>query len=198
VGDAAAAPRLIEIAGGEVERLNDVFIRIKAIEALGRMKEPTAATPLRGLIRNRSGLTYAEPAGLRSAAEDALALIEDSGGSLTLRLSAKTSATSTPPFARPRRYLRVALPEPLTAKMQGPQVQTARVRSIALGGALLESSAQFAVGESLRVEIHAGFEKIRATAVVRSISAKGCGVEFVHMTQEDREKLRRRINKLLD
>jgi hypothetical protein len=94
--------------------------------------------------------------------------------------------------------LRVALPEPLTAKMQGPQVQTARVRSIALGGALLESSAQFAVGESLRVEIHAGFEKIRATAVVRSISAKGCGVEFVHMTQEDREKLRRRINKLLD
>jgi len=50
----------------------------------------------------------------------------------------------------------------------------------------------------LRIEMHAGFEKIRATAVVRSVSNKGCGIEFVHMSQDDREKLRRRINKLLD
>ena len=49
-----------------------------------------------------------------------------------------------------------------------------------------------------QIEIHAGFDKIRATAVVRSVSGKGCGIEFVHMSQEDREKLRRRINKLLD
>jgi hypothetical protein len=198
VGDSSAVPRLIEIAIGDVERLGDMFVRIKAIEALGRMKASSAATLLRNLVRNRSGLTYAEPAGLRSAAEDALALIEDRAGSLTLRLPAKTSATSTPPFAQPRRYLRVALPEPLSAKMEGPQTRSVRVRSIALGGALLETSAQFSLGESLRIEIHAGFEKIRATAVVRSISTKGCGIEFVHMKEDDREKLRRRINKLLD
>ena len=198
VGDAAAVPRLTEIAGGEIERLGDVFIRIKAIEALGRMKAASAATLLRNLVRNRSGLTYVEPAGLRSAAEEALAIIEDRGGSLTLRLPAKVSATSTPLFAQPRRYLRVVLPDPLDAKLEGPRAQSARVRSIALGGALLESSAQFAQGESLRIEIHAGFDKIRATAVVRSVSGKGCGIEFVHMSQEDREKLRRRINKLLD
>jgi PilZ domain-containing protein len=196
VGDASAVPRLIEIAGGEIERFGDVFIRIKAIEALGRMKAASAATLLRNLVRNRSGLTYVEPAGLRSAAEDALALIEDRAGSLTLRLP--TSTTSTPPFAQPRRYLRVVLPDPLEAKLDGPRAQSARVRSIALGGALLESSAPFALGESVRIEIHAGFERIRATAVVRSVSAKGCGIEFVHMKQEDREKLRRRINKLLD
>jgi hypothetical protein len=198
VGDTSAVPRLIEIAIGDAERFGDVFIRIKAIEALGRMKATDAATLLRNLVRNRSGLTYAEPAGLRSAAEDALALIEDRAGSLALRLPPKVSATSTPPFAQPRRYLRVALPDPLPAKMEGPQTHSARVRSIALGGALLETSAHFGVGESLRIEIHAGFDKIRATAVVRSVSAKGCGIEFVHMRQEDREKLRRRINKLLD
>ena len=198
VGDNSALPRLMEIAIGDAERFGDVFVRIKAIEALGRMKASSAATPLRNLVRNRSGLTYTEPAGLRSAAEDALALIEDRAGSLTLRLPAKTSTTSTPPFAQPRRYLRVALPEPLPAKMEGPQKQSARVRSIALGGALLETSAQFSLGESLRIEIHAGFEKIRATAVVRSVSTKGCGIEFVHMKEDDREKLRRRINKLLD
>src|SRR4029077_6378153 len=198
VGDASAVPRLTEIAGGDIESLRDVFIRIKAIEALGRMKAASAATLLRNLVRNRSGLTYVEPAGLRSAAEDALAMIEDRGGSLTLRLPAKPSATSTPLFAQPRRYLRVVLPDPLAAKLEGPRAQSARVRSIALGGALLETSAQFALGESLPIEIHAGFDRIRATAVVRSVSGKGCGVEFVHMKQEDREKLRRRINKLLD
>jgi len=198
VGDTAAVPRLIEIAGGEVERLGDVFLRIKAIEALGRMKASSAAELLRNLVRNRSGLTYVEPAGLRSAAEDALALIEDRSGSPNLRLGTKAPATPNNPFAQPRRYLRVLLPDPLPAKMEGPQTHSARVRSIAMGGASLESSGPFAVGESLRIKIHAGFEKIRATAVVRSVSAKGCGIEFVHMSQEDREKLRRRINKLLD
>ncbi len=197
-GDAAAVTRLMEIATGEVERLSDVFIRIKAIEALGRMKAASAAPLLRNLVRNRSGLTYVEPAGLRSAAEEALALIEDRAGSLSLRTGPRTPTGSTTPFAQPRRYLRIVLDDPLEAKLEGPRTQAVRVRSIALGGALLESSAPFSVGESLRIEIHAGFDKIRATAVVRSVSGKGCGVEFVHMSQEDREKLRRRINKLID
>jgi hypothetical protein len=197
-GDAAAVPRLVEIAAGEVERLSDVFIRIKAIEALGRMKAASAADLLRNLVRNRSGLTYVEPAGLRAAAEEALALIEDRSGSLSLRVGPKATGAANGPYAQPRRYLRVILPDPLEAKLEGPRAQTARVRSIALGGALLESSAQFALGESLRVEIHAGFDKVRATAIVRSVSTKGCGVEFVHMSQEDREKLRRRISKLID
>jgi hypothetical protein len=197
-GDDAAIPTFIEIATGDIERLKDVFIRIKAIEALGRMKAAAAAPLLRNLVRNRSGLTYVEPAGLRSAAEEALAIIEDRAGSLNLRTGPKPAKTSTTPFAQPRRYLRIGLADPLDAKLEGPRTQTARVRSIALGGALLETSAQFGLGESVRIEIHAGFDKIRATAVVRSISSKGCGVEFVHMSQEDREKLRRRINKLLN
>ena len=61
VGDSSAVPRLIEIAIGDVERLGDMFVRIKAIEALGRMKASSAATLLRNLVRNRSGLTYADP-----------------------------------------------------------------------------------------------------------------------------------------
>jgi len=197
-GDPESIARLMEIATGEVEKLSDVFVRIKAIEALGRMKAASAAPLLRNLVRNRSGLTYVEPAGLRSAAEEALALIEDRAGSLSLRTSPRMPTGSTTPFAQPRRYLRIVLEDPLEAKLEGPRAQAARVRSIALGGALLESSAPFSVGESLRIEIHAGFDKIRATAVVRSVSGKGCGVEFVHMSQEDREKLRRRINKLID
>src|SRR5437879_12904404 len=74
---ASAVPLLMQIAAGEHETLRDQFVRIKAIEALGRMRAPEAAELLRRLAENREGLAYAEPAGLRAAAEDALALIEN-------------------------------------------------------------------------------------------------------------------------
>src|SRR5258708_16720798 len=75
--EATAVPQLMEIAAGEHEVLRDQFVRIKAIEALGRIHATEAAELLRTLAESREGLTYAEPAGLRAAAEDALAVIEN-------------------------------------------------------------------------------------------------------------------------
>src|SRR6202043_242962 len=40
--ETAAVPHLMEIAAGEHEILRDQFVRIKAIEALGRMRAPEA------------------------------------------------------------------------------------------------------------------------------------------------------------
>jgi hypothetical protein len=34
-------------------------------------------------------------------------------------------------------------------------------------------------------------------AVVRNVTPSGGGVEFVHMNQDDREKLRRLVNRLM-
>jgi hypothetical protein len=39
--------------------------------------------------------------------------------------------------------------------------------------------------------------KIHFTAVVRNIGPEGSGVEFVHMKDEDREKLRRLVQRHL-
>src|SRR5260370_4709745 len=75
VQESTAVPLLMEIAAGEHEVLRDQFVRIKAIEALGRIHATEAAELLRTLAESREGLTYAEPAGLRAAAEDALAVI---------------------------------------------------------------------------------------------------------------------------
>src|SRR5712664_337657 len=75
--ETTAVAQLMEIAAGEHEILRDLFVRIKAIEALGRMRALEAAELLRQLAEGREGLTYAEPAGLRAAAEDALALLEN-------------------------------------------------------------------------------------------------------------------------
>jgi hypothetical protein len=49
----------------------------------------------------------------------------------------------------------------------------------------------------MQLEIRNGLRKIQSTAVVRSISSTGAGVEFVHMKPRDRERLRRLVAQLL-
>ncbi len=70
--ETAAVPTLLQIAEGEHLILRDIFFRIKAIEALGRMRVPEAAPALLRMVRLRNGLAHSEPAALRSAAEEAL------------------------------------------------------------------------------------------------------------------------------
>jgi PilZ domain len=196
--ETAAVPQLMEIAAGEHDILRDQFVRIKAIEALGRMRALDAAELLRTLASRRDGLTYAEPSGLRAAAEDALAMFEDRPASARARAAfAATVGSSNASFVVPRRYARVPLESPLRAQIDGTQPGMARVKTISLGGAYLESPKRLNVGDSIRLEVRSGLRKIHFTAVVRNIGAEGNGVEFVHMKDEDREKLRKLVQRHL-
>jgi hypothetical protein len=67
------------------------------------------------------------------------------------------------------------------------------VKSLALGGAFLETELPLLVGDSLEVEIRAGLRRIQSTAMVRNVATSGAGVEFVHMAAGDRERLRRLV-----
>ncbi len=77
-----------------------------------------------------------------------------------------------------------------------PGSANARVQTLSLGGAFLESNRRLNIGDALTVEIKAGLRSFQSTAVVRNITPAGSGVEFVHMKQDDREKLRRYISRL--
>jgi len=195
--EVSAVPQLMEIAAGEHDLLRDQFVRIKAIEALGRMRAQDAAELLRSLATKREGLAYAEPSGLRAAAEDALALLEDRPASARARAAFAAAASSNGSFIVPRRYMRVPLESPLRAQIDGSQAGLARVRTISLGGAYLESPKKLNVGDSIQLEVRSGLRKIHFTAVVRNIGAEGNGVEFVHMKDEDREKLRKLVQRHL-
>jgi len=214
----SAIPLLCKIASGSLEQLRDVFIRIKAIEALGLLRAAEAADLLRTLLRQRQGIIHTEPAGLRAAAVEALALIENHPASARLRASNDALNKSNISHARPRRYFRIPLDRPYTARVEtrldtragvpaetrmslrakkGLAAAAARVSSISLGGAFIESSRRFSVGDHIRVDIRAGIRHIRSTAVVRNVSASGGGVEFLHMPDVDRERLRRLVRRLL-
>jgi PilZ domain len=195
--ETTAVPQLMEIAAGEHESLRDQFVRIKAIEALGRMRAGEAAELLRTLTESREGLTYVEPAGLRAAAEDALALIENRPSFKQAAAAFGAPALSSSGYVIPRRYTRVPLDSPLRAQIEGTPAGLARVKTISLGGAYLESPRKLSIGDSIKLEVRAGLRKINFTAVVRNIGPDGSGVEFVHMRDEDREKLRKLVQRHL-
>ena len=195
--ETTAVPQLMEIAAGGHDVLRDQFVRIKAIEALGRMHATEAVELLRTLADGRDGLSYAEPLGLRSAAEDALSLIEDQPASARVRAAYESTAQPSGSFNVPRRYVRVPLESPLRAQIEGASTGLARVKTISLGGAYLESPRKLSIGDSIKLEVRSGLRKINFTAVVRNIGPDGSGVEFVHMRDEDREKLRKLVQRHL-
>jgi PilZ domain len=195
-GESSAIPQLMEIASGEHIALRDQFVRIKAIEALGRLRATEAMQLLHLLAERRSGIAFAEPSGLRAAAEDALAVIEDRPTSASVRATFEAPNTHTPLYSVPRRYTRVPLDSPLRAQVSAKAAgaSLARVKTISLGGAYLESSKTLSVGESVQLEVRSGLgKKIHCTAIVRNSTADGNGVEFVHMKDEDRNKLRKLV-----
>jgi HEAT repeat protein len=202
--ETSAMPLLMEIASGQHERFRDVFVRIKAIEALGRLCAPEAAELLRNILRTRTGLMHVEPAGLRAAAEEALAMIENRPSSARVRAKYDETARVSKEFAgqpgtRARRYLRIPLDEPLPARIVAASASgsaSVRVQTLSLGGAFLESNRRLNIGDALTVEVKAGLRSFQSTAVVRNITPAGSGVEFVHMKQDDREKLRRLLSRL--
>jgi hypothetical protein len=195
-GESSAIPQLMEIASGEHITLRDQFVRIKAIEALGRLRATEAIQLLHLLAERRSGIAFAEPSGLRAAAQDALALVEDRPTSASVRATFDAPDTHTPLYSVPRRYTRVPLDSPLRAQVSAKAAgaSLARVKTISLGGAYLESSKTLSVGESVQLEVRSGLgKKIHCTAIVRNSTADGNGVEFVHMKDEDRNKLRKLV-----
>ncbi|HET6143681.1 MAG TPA: PilZ domain-containing protein [Candidatus Acidoferrales bacterium] len=195
--ETAAVPTLLQIAEGNHLILRDIFFRIKAIEALGRMRVPESAPALLKIVRLRNGLAHSEPAALRSAAEESLGLLENKASSARTRVAESTRAKPYVAHSRPRRYLRARVQPPLQALISGTRNGAGRVRVIALGGAYIESDQHLSVGDSLQLEIRNGLRKIQASAVVRNVTAVGAGVEFVHIKPRDRELLRRLITQLL-
>src|SRR5437899_5275462 len=131
--ETTAVAQLMEIAAGEHEILRDQFVRIKAIEALGRMRATEAGELLRNLAESREGLTYAEPSGLRAAAEDALGMIENRPASARARAAYESAAQPSASYVVPRRYTRVPLESPLRAHIEGSQEGLVRVKTISLG-----------------------------------------------------------------
>jgi hypothetical protein len=200
-GDTGAAGTLLRLASGEILPQGADYLRVKAIEALGRMRAPDAVGPLRNFVEAKKTFGWTYPDEIRMAAAQALvkidpewmqAFLPQSGLDSDVMALAPLDPIPERDVVRHRRYRRIRLPRSVPAVLtsaRGKYPSTISVMS--LEGGLLSGDVQLAVGTEATLKIPAGLRSISMQAVVRFVRPHLAGFEMVGMGLEDRAKLRR-------
>jgi hypothetical protein len=200
-GDADAAAKLLRLAEGEILPQAPEYLRVKAIEALGRMRAPAALGHLRKFVETKKTFGWAHPDEIRMAAAQALVKLDpewmqsflpQSGLDADVLALAPLDPIPERDFVRHRRYRRIRLPRQVPATITSARGKYASAISVlSLDGGLLNGELQFPVGTETTVKIPAGLRSISMQAVVRFVRSQQAGFELVGMGLEDRAKLRR-------
>ncbi len=200
-GDPDTSEILLKIVEGESLPASSEFLRVKAIEALGRIRAPGTAERLRHFLEDRKTFGWTYPDEIRTAVAQALAKIDaewlrafipKSGLDAAVLALAPLDPRPERDFVRHRRYRRVRLTHSVPAMVSSPQgKQSLSINVLSLDGGMVSGEMQLAVGTSATFRIPAGMRSINAQAVVRFVRSHQAGFEWVGMGLEDRAKLRR-------
>jgi PilZ domain len=200
-GDPATAATLLRLAEGEILPQGADYLRVKAIEALGRMRAPDAVGPLRNFVEARKTFGWAYPEEIRTAAAQALVKIDpewiqtflpQSGLDANVMALAPLDAIPGRDVVRHRRHRRIRLPRHVPAVLTSARGKyPSSISVLSLEGGLLSGDVQLAVGTEATLKIPAGLRSISMQAVVRFVRPHQAGFEMVGMGLEDRTKLRR-------
>ncbi len=207
-GDPATASKLLRLAEGEILAEASDYLKVKAIEALGRMRAPAAAGHLRHFVEARKTFGWVYPEEIRMAAAQALmkldpawmqAFLPQCGLDAAVMALAPLDAIPERDFVRHRRYRRVRLPRNVPAVITSARGKySSAISVLSLEGGLLSGDIQIPVGTEATLKIPAGLRSISMRAVVRFVRSHQAGFEMVGMNLEDRSKLRRLLVSLGD
>src|SRR5277367_4868276 len=200
-GDGENAAKLLRLAEGEILPQGPDYLRVKAIEALGRMRAPAAAGHLRRFVEERKTFGWQYPDEIRMAAAQALVKLDpawiqnflaQSGLDAKVFQLAPLDAIPERDFVRHRRYRRIRLPRNVPAVVTSAKGKySSAISVLSLDGGLLSGELQLPVGTEATLKIPAGLRSISMQAVVRFVRSHQAGFEMVGMNLEDRAKLRR-------
>ena len=200
-GDRATAPKLLRLAEADILPQGSDYLRVKAIEALGRMRASTAGGHLRQFVEARKAFGWAYPEEIRVAAAQALmkldpewmqAFLPKAGLDTKVMELAPLDPVPDRDVVRHRRYRRIRLPRSVPAVVTSPRGRySSAISVLSLEGGLLSGDIQLAVGTEATLKIPAGLRSINMQAVVRFVRSHQAGFETVGMGLEDRTKLRR-------
>jgi len=199
-GDAGVAPGLVRLAEGNLLKNSSDFLRVKSIEALGRLRAPETTMHLMRFIEGRRAWRWAYPNEMRLAAAQALEKLEpeqarnllaDSGLDLHMLSLAPLDARRDRDFVRYRRYPRIKMTQPVPAVIQSKRgTYQPAVQILSLEGGLLSGDFQLSVGTPANLQISSGKRPIHLDVLVRFAQPNQAGVEMVGMDLEDRSRLR--------
>jgi hypothetical protein len=199
-GDAAPAPLLLGIATGELPKLGAPFLRVKAIEALGRLRVQDAVPVLRALVEAKSFGGVMIPREMRIVAAQSLQKIDPETASAALSAAGLKSGDLEPrpfdrssdaPGVRQRSYPRARLPKELPARIATSDGEfSASVRELSLGGGLCACEQRLHPGTPGVIRVRPGLRTFSAAILVRDARSDQVAFEIVDMDLEDRFKLR--------
>jgi hypothetical protein len=199
--DTSAIPTLLRMAEGDTRRSAGPFVRMKAIEALGRLKAREATELLRGIAEARHMFRWTHASELRLAAVQSLAKIDSnwandfvprSGFNANELALAPLDPLPNAKYFRRRRYPRVRLSQPITAiASAGQDSYRLEIRGLSLSGGIAVGEKHLPPGTLVSMKIGSGLRPIRAQVLMRDARAQGLGFEFADMDLEERARLRK-------
>jgi hypothetical protein len=202
-GDLETAPKLLKLAEGGVVKSCTDYLRVKAIEALGRLRAATAAPRLRDFVESRKTLGWGYPEEIRMAAAQALSkfdlawarqFLPKSGLDAGILALAPLDPKPNRDYVRHRRYKRVKLARNVPATISTAHANySSAISVLSLDGGLLNGDVKLPVGSEATLKIPAGLRSISMQTVVRFVRNQKAGFEMVGMAIDDRVKLRRLI-----
>ena len=199
--DREALGRLLNLAEGDLPAGAAPFLRVKAIEALGRLKAPESANALKRILEARKLFSWVNPQELRIAAVQALEVLDAPWVADYLPVSGieqeelKLAPLDVPhhsKFVRNRRHARIRLQKPVTAVSTNLK-QNCRldIKTASLNGGVASTNMHLAPGTQVRLRMQVGLRNVQATALMRDYRAQDMAFEIVDMSLDERTKFRR-------
>jgi hypothetical protein len=199
--DATCISVLLGMAEGHAGSSSRPFVRLKAVEALGRLKAKESLELLRGIAEGRHMFHWDHHAELRLAAVQSLTKVDSQAGrDLVSRSGLGANELSLAPldplpsakYFRRRRYPRVRLAQPLTAIATiGQDSYRLEIRGLSLSGGIASGEKHLPPGALVLMRIGSALRPIRAQVLMRDARAQGLGFEFAEMDLDERARLRK-------
>jgi hypothetical protein len=201
-GDLSSTPPLIAMARPGEAASRSPFVQLKAIESLGRLKDPEAVNTLREIVEAKKTFGWLHHRELRIAAAQALSktdpryssqIMSDSGLEPSELAIAPLDMAPACPWVRQRRYERLVLSKTIAATI-GSSWGKSRIliRELSLGGGMGTKEDNLRIGSEADLEVSMGMRsKIRAHVLLRRARVNEVGFEIVNIDLESRYRLRR-------
>ena len=193
--------RLLTIADGDLPAGAAPYLRVKAIEALGRVNSPEAAPTLKRIVEARKMFGWVHPQELRIAALQVLGKLDPawsrdfqpkSGIEREELQLAPLEIPKNSRFVRQRRHTRVRLQKSISAVSTNlKQNCRLEIKTASLTGGLATTNMHLAPGTQVNLRMQLGLRNVQATALMRDYRAQDMSFEIVDISLEERSKFRK-------
>jgi len=207
-GDRSTVPPLIVMAEAGETQGRSPLIQLKAVESLGRLREPESVPVLRNLLEAKKMWKWIHHRELRIAAAQALAKIDPRYASQVMSESglspgelaiAPLDAAPACPWVRQRRYERIVLRKALPANISSSWGKSNMlVREMSLGGGMATKEDNLRVGSEANIDISMGVRHMRGQVLLRRARVNEIGFELVNTDLESRYRLRTLLMETID